>query len=414
MKNLILAPLCALTLNISGTASAQYLLSDASPSLFNLARYVRENPKAADLQQYVGPGDAYLFFGDKSKFRLETNLTIDAQGGGILESAGSYARGNYFLDGYVFNKQIADGHILDLGAEANFGSSQMTAYVRVLGEEKYHGSIKTVYDQTFVRDIPFEHTVYGVPMLGVKVTGNVGGELGLHAAPHLRIDKALGVNFTPRLALHGEAAVTAEALMFLTAEARGTVKILQAEFVSSANLGLIPAEKFIYGNVGIDATNISALDGKIELYARTGAGSQVPEGVNGSLWQIVGSLIGNREWRHTLWDPEALFTKTFGYYGRSFATFVSPPASEEACLASQKNLLATLSSRLFQLSMKRETSSGLEAQALAAAEISMGDVRAKTQAICSPDDEESSEETEVARNERPSFWNKFGNAFAPF
>lgn len=87
-----------------------------------------------------------------------------------------------------------------------------------------------------------------------------------------------------------------------------------------------------------------------------------------------------------------LYKTTLGYYGRSFATFVTPPASEDLCLASQKNLLTTLSSRQFQLGTQKQKSSGLEAQTLAAAEISMGDVRAQTMAICSKDDEAAAEE----------------------
>jgi hypothetical protein len=316
--------------------------------LFNFAHLVTLEPALAKLLPFVGPGEAYLYFGEKDKFRVETNLTVDANGG-ITDTGSRYISSDYYLDGYIFGRQLTDGALIDMQARANFNTMKLTGYVRFLGDDKYNGEIKVGIDKTFIRDLEYDKTIYGVPMLGVNVNATLGGELGMRAAPGLRADQAISASFEPSIKLQGAATISLKALKFLSASAEGTVEILDLKLSSGAALGLIPSSNFVYANMGIDGATISALDGKIDLYASAadiGGALSLPSGVNSLLWSLVGIKPSSLTWKHTLWDPEAAYVTTLKRYGNSFVSFYKEPAAS-ACpamiAAVQDNLKGRLS-----------------------------------------------------------------------
>ncbi|RYZ57397.1 MAG: hypothetical protein EOP07_09970 [Proteobacteria bacterium] len=301
----------------------------SASQLFNFAHLVTVQPALAKLLPYVGPGEAYLYFGEKDKFRVETNLTVDANGG-LTDTGSRYISSDYYLDGYIFGRQLTDGALIDMQARANFNSMKLTGYVRFLGDDKYNGEIKVGIDKTFIRDLEYDKTIYGVPMLGVNVNATLGGELGMRAAPGLRADQAISASFEPSIKLQGAATISLKALKFLSASAEGTVEILDLKLSSGAALGVIPSSNFVYANMGMDGATISALDGKIDLYASAadiGGALSLPSGVSNLLWSLVGIKPSSLTWKHTLWDPEPAYVTTLKRFGNSFITFYKAPTA---------------------------------------------------------------------------------------
>ncbi|MBC7659302.1 MAG: hypothetical protein H7249_06295 [Chitinophagaceae bacterium] len=333
--------------------------SNAS-QLFNFAHLVTVQPALAKLVPYVGPGEAYLFFGDKDKFRVETNLTVDANGG--LTATGSrYIRSDYYLDGYIFGRQLANSSLIDMQAKADFNAMKVTGYVRFLGDDKYNGEVKVGIDKTFIRDISYDKVIYGMPMLGVSVSATLGGELGMRAAPGLRADLALTASFEPRVQLSGTGVINLTALQFLSARAEGQIEILNMKLSTTAALGTVPASKFVYANMSMDGATIKALDGRIDLYAEAG-GSGLPKGVSSLLWSLVG-LGGTNEWHHTLWDPAPAYLATADRFGKTVIGFWQKPGVGIACITLSSGLKSELSGRLGALE-KEDVENGDEYLAL--------------------------------------------------
>lgn len=329
---------------------------------FNMAKFIRENKSTAALKGYVSNGDANVGFGDKKKFRVETNFVVTAEGKTSLPVGKRNASASYWLDSYIFNKKIGKdrGYILDMGAHASLDSKGMEAYVRFLGTDKYRGHISGVYDQTFARDLNAEAVAYPVPLLGVKLGGKIGGELGLRAELGINSADMITLAIRPRAALQAAAAAGIEVLKFAEAKVQGSVKIIEIQIATSASLGYIAASRFTYGNIGVDAGAITAADGKVELIAKAGVPGFLPGGVDKKLWSKLLGAIGVKsewEWKHTIWDPKPGFVKEIPGFGTSFFKFL-----DKNCKPKVNAVRNTLNRHRDALNKHKGKVSGLDAK----------------------------------------------------
>jgi hypothetical protein len=362
------ASLSLLVLNACGadktknTASELQGLADSGETqAFNLARFIRENKNTTALKGFVTRGDANVGFGDKKKFRVETNFTVNADGRTSLPLVKRNTSANIWLDSFIFNKKIgsAKGYILDMGANASLDSSQMEAYLRFLGEDKYRGHVSGVYEQAFTRDLNRDAIVYPVPMLGVKLGGNIGGELGLRAQLGVNNAEMITLAIRPRAALHAGVAAGIEVLKFAEARVEGMVKVIDMQIATSASIGYIPASRFTYGNIGVDAATITAADGKVEILAKATVPGFLPGGVDKKLWTKLLSAVGLNtewEWRHTVWDPQPGFVKDIPGFGTSFYKFM-----DKDCRSKTGPVRDALNRHRDALNQHKGTVSGLDA-----------------------------------------------------
>lgn len=330
---------------------------------FNLAKFIRENKATAALKGFVGAGDANVGFGDKGKFRVETNFVVTADGKTSLPVLKRNTSANYWLDAFIFNKKIGvpKGFILDMGASAELDTKGLEAYIRFLGQDKYRGHVDNVYDQTFARDLNAETVAYPIPLLGVKLGGKIGGELGLRAQLGVNRADVITMGIKPRAGLHAAAAIGLEALKFAEAKIEGTVKIIEATVATSASIGYITAVGFAYGNIGVDATAITAADGKVEVIAKTSIPGFLPGDIDKKLWTWLAGALGIKtewEWKHTIWDPKPGFVKEIPGFGTSFFKFVD----NQECKSKVATVRQVLDSHKAALDSHKGTVSGLDAQ----------------------------------------------------
>lgn len=355
--------------------------------VFGLASYVKNSIALIKLHPYVGPGAAYLFFGEEDKFRVQSNLTVEARGGSAIVGGGDrYIRTAYFLDAFAFGRPLADGDAVDIEAKADLNTMKLNVSVRALGNTLYQNEITTGYNQTFTRDFEYKNQAsvssLGIPIpgLGVTITGKIGGEVGLRAAPGLRGDGAIAASFEPNIALHGSLAGGLTAFKFASVEARGTAMIMDFRVSGSANLGYSPFNNFIYGDAGFDGGSIKALDGKLELLAAADLGGALPEGVAPVLWQLLGSSVERKEWKHTLWDPELVYSSKIPSRGASFMKYLKTP---ENCVEASAKTKENLLSRMAKLEGQKDTFVDQEAIVLESSIKALASVMTQLDAFCS-------------------------------
>ena len=343
------------------SSELQGVADSGETQAFNMAKFIRENKNTSALKGFVSRGDANLGFGDKKKFRVETNFVVTVDGKTSIPVPKRNTSANYWLDSYIFDSKIGKerGYILDMGANASLGSRAMEAYVRFLGEDKYRGKVSSVYEQTFTRDLNAEAVAYPVPSLGVKLGGKIGGELGLRAELGVNNAEMLTMSIRPRASLHAAIAAGIEVLKFAEAKVEGTVKIIDIQIATSASLGYIGSQRFTYGNIGVDAGAITAADGKVELIAKTSIPGFLPGGVDKKLWGKLLGAIGIKtewEWKHTIWDPTPGFVKNIPGFGTSFFKFL-----DKDCRSKVGAVRRTLSAHRDALNAHKGRVSGLDA-----------------------------------------------------
>lgn len=313
-----------------GTDSDLESVESKGSEKFNLARFLRENPRTTMLKDSIGQGDAYIFFGDKNKFRLETNMSLDTQGEkGFFMGGPRGIAAAYWLDGYVFGKRIGDssdrGYLVDLGATGELEVVTMEAHIRFLGQDKYKGDLEGVLDQSFMRDLNIEPVYYPIPLLGLKAGGNIGGELGLRAELGIKTPESMSMIFRPKTSLNAGLSGGIELLKFASAKIQGVISILSIDVASTANLGFMKDTGYSYGHTGVDGSELKALDGKVEILAKAGVQGVLPGGIDAKLWEKVLGAIGiedtSWEWRHTVWNPTPVFERDLPAYGNSFMKF---------------------------------------------------------------------------------------------
>lgn len=303
---------------------------------FNMATFIRENPRTQILKNYVSPGDSSLFFGQKDKFYIESNMTLDSQGEkGFIFGGPRAVTAAYWLDGFVFGKKMGGnaprGFLIDVGATADLATTTLEAHFRFLGQDKFSGQVDGIYENTFVRDLSIEPIFYPVPLLGIRVAGNIGGELGLRTELGVKTPDSINLNFKPKSQINAGLSSSIELIHFLSAKVEGIVNLMSFDLASAADLGYIKAANYLYGHNGVDGGQLQALDGKIEISAKAGVTGILPAGVDARLWNLLGVDPSQTSWSHTIWDPKPVLTDDLPAYGNSFMKFSSKPKNLSDC-----------------------------------------------------------------------------------
>ena len=363
----------------------------AGNQAFNFAKFATENPSIKDtLGQLSQAGNSYLGFGERDKFRAEMNLTVQTFGDRSDATSRRKIAAGYWLDTFVFNERIGGGNnrgmTLDLGTLAHMDTLKADVVVRFVGNDLYKGETgEAAYENSFMRDFNYEKVFYPVPMMGVKVAGVVGGELGMRVQAGVRRDNALGLSFVPRATVN--AGLTGGMVLsnFASAEAVGTSKLADLKLGTSAHLGLIPSGQLAYGSIGVDGGEFRALDGKIELFAKAGLGNVLPAGVGRNIWQwVLGKLDikENWEWRHTVFDPKLIYVAKIPRYGNQFAAFYAKPKDLGACQLAQANASRQVNEHVEVLSKYRDDVEGMARVSTEAALESFQVIRGQVLALC--------------------------------
>lgn len=364
-------------------------VAEKSSTKFNLASYVKENPKMENLKRAVAPDESYLFFGERNKFRAETNFIIESRSDKSFFDGDRAISASYFIDSYVFDKRIGGngrGSILDLGAVADMASSTIEAHVRFMGQDKYKGELGKSLDQTFTRDLNLETVYYPVPMLGLKVGGNVGGELGLKAELGFRNDRMMSLLFQPKTSISAGLGGGVTALAFATAKIEGLVRLLELKLAASANLGYMAERGFSYGHIGVDGGELTAIDGAIKILARAGLDGILPAGIDKALWKFVMKTIGIEksewEWEHTVWDPAPISENDVPAYTSSFAKMGKEPKDLSDCRLAVAEVDATLEQHISQLQAYSGDLEDFEVDMIQSSLKNLGEIRTKNQGYC--------------------------------
>ncbi|RYZ79650.1 MAG: hypothetical protein EOP04_27345 [Proteobacteria bacterium] len=148
-------------------------------------------------------------------------------------------------------------------------------------------------------------------------------------------------------------------MKFAKAEVVGTAKLVDLVVSASANLGYSPVNQFVYGSAGLDGGRLEALDGKIEIFAQADLNGLLPGGIDDALWKMVGFEKSTYDFKHTLFDPEAVAKQDIPSRTTSYYTYFKAPS--ENCSEVTAKTQANLESRLSLL--EKETSK-LSAQPL--------------------------------------------------
>lgn len=363
----------------------------AGNQTFNLAKFSKDSGSLkGNLGKHSESGNTYLGFGDKNKFRAEMNLTVQTFGEKSDSAAERKIAAGYWLDTFVFGKKIGGsknrGMTLDLGAVGHMDKLKADVAVRFVGKDLYKGETReAAYENSFMRDFNYEAVIYPIPMIGIKVGGTVGGELGMRVAAGVRRDNALGLSFVPRAAINGGITGGIVLISFASAEAIGTAKLADLVVGSSANLGLIPSGKLAYGNIGIDGGEFKALDGKVDLLAKAGLGNVLPKGVANNIWKWVLGKLGVKldwEWRHTIWDPKPLYVAKIPRLGTQFAAFYAKPKNNDECKNAQGNASRKVDEHVSTLTKFRDGSQGMTRLSTDAALESFNSIRDQVKKLC--------------------------------
>lgn len=358
---------------------------------FNLAKFVRENPKTEILKKLVGDGDSFLFFGDKTKFRIETNMTLDTQGEkGFFFGGPRAIAAAYWLDGYVFNKKIGGssdrGYLIDLGAIGDLETTSLEAHVRFLGQDKYRGKVEGHYEKTFMRDLSIEPVYYPMPLLGVKLSGNIGGELGLSADLGVKTANVMSLVFRPEVKLNGGLSGGVEVLKFVSAKVQGLVSMIDLNLAGTADLGFLKEANYSYGHTGVDVGELKAMDGLLEVFAKAQLKGVLPGGVDAALWKIARETVGlekeEYEWQHTIWDPKPVVQKDLSSYGNSFMKFAKMPSGLADCHEKAALISETLDKHAASLEAKNKSLQGIESTATAQSVDYLKEIKLKVSQYC--------------------------------
>jgi len=308
---------------------------------FSLTSYARAKPSLAALASMAAPGDAYLAIGSKDRFEVDTNMTADTV---LQEHAAPSFKADFWIDAYVFGKQIGGagsgghGQVIEILVQASPDPAGVQAIIRYLGQEKYHGDIKGKWKQSFTRSLGDNATFYPVPLLGVTVTGNIGGEFGGRSEVVYQETQAIAVSFIPGISLHGGIGGGVKPLSFTSAIAEGQVTLIDTNIATVASLGYHPKLGMVVGDLGVEDGQFRTIDGKIVVKANAdlSLGNKLPGGVPEKLWhsvttKVTGSDKQQYAWEHTVWQPAKVPPHKLPPYGKYLHRFIQPPASVGEC-----------------------------------------------------------------------------------
>lgn len=300
---------------------------------FNLASYARTNPKMKDLGKIVAPGDAYLGLGDKKTFLVQTNVTADGE-----LPAGSAPRvlAGMWVNASVFNLDLgAKSKLIEVTAESKDKNSGIVGTVRYQGQEKFKKPLTHLWDQTFTRSMEGDAVVpTPIPGLGVKFSGNIGGEFGGKIDPSVRTEDALRLSFVPRVGLVAGIAGGVSALSFASAQGFGSVTILETRMAHYAALGVHRDLGIAAGGIGIEDGDMTWLSGQLGIRAETGLDVPgLPPGVNAALWTLVRAVLpGVKDsYEYTLWKPDPINISKLPSFANYARRLIQKPMSGDEC-----------------------------------------------------------------------------------
>lgn len=236
---------------------------------FNLGEHLQKSG-AKSSAKGVNFGSNGLSIGGPSNFLLDNNV--------VVKSQNQKLSAQYYTDVTVLRKKLP-GHAIDLTASANAGDRDAQVNFRILGQSLYSVKKSNPMNQSFTRDIGVTIPYPILPALSVDLGGSVGGEVGFSVSPGLASDnRSLKVIFDPEANLNGKIKAGVSVL-FARAEAKGTVKVIQARMPVTTSIGAA-------NQVQVDPLAINLLAGKIDLNASLSFGNILP-GPAAQLWKKV-------------------------------------------------------------------------------------------------------------------------------
>ncbi|RYZ84509.1 MAG: hypothetical protein EOP04_17850 [Proteobacteria bacterium] len=382
-KMVIVAALTVPTLGACGKADSTQsseVKGDGSSkdkkSVFNLAEYLQTSPYSEELKSYVNTGD--VIFGDMNKLGIRSNVKVETSGETSLTPNGKrnitsmfylngaiYPRGVKLPDGTVASRigiKLANGtliknnfidnggdpttlsdeevedleyQIVDIQAKAGFDVQGIEGHFRFLGKDVYKPqSLKAVYEFSETREVSVGYPIFP----GGVVKASIGGELGFKAEAVVRKDDAISLHFQPKMSIQSSAQTKIKALV-VAGGIKGVLTLLETAVNTSASISYLPKQDFAYGDISMDSAEIKALDGKVFLFASIGLdtlfenflGDYLPVGSK-EIWKKVSGFFGvklEKEWKHTIWDPEPVFTRKIPARGVFFTSNTEGMSSSE-------------------------------------------------------------------------------------
>lgn len=324
---------------------------------FNLASYARNHPEMRALGKIVAPGDAHLGLGDKKTFLVETNVIADGE-----VPAGSPPRlqAGMWVNAAVFNLDLgAKNKLIEVSAEAKDKATGVVGTVRYQGQEKFKKPLSRLWEQTFTRSMDGDAVVpTPIPGLGVKFSGNIGGEFGGRIDPSVHVEDSLRLSFVPRVGLTAGIAGGVSALSFASAQAFGSVTILDTRMAHYAALGFHRDLGMAAGSIGIEDGAMKWLAGKVGIRAQTGLDIPgLPPGVNALLWTLVRSIVHGirEEYEYTLWKPDPINVNKLPSFANYMRRLTKMPTDRDECAArlAQMSVKVQAMSREIEADVKR-------------------------------------------------------------
>jgi hypothetical protein len=223
-------------------------------------------------------------------------------------------------------------------------------------------------------------------MLGVRVGGNIGGELGLRTELGVKTDNSIRLLFKPKAKVNAGLSSSIQVLNFASAKVEGIVSIMAFNIAASADLGYIKAADYSYAHSGIDGAELVALDGKVDISAKAEVAGILPAGIDPSLWTLILNSTGinqsKLEWKHTIWDPKPIKISDMPAYGSSFMKFFKKPRGLSDCQASVALVGKTLDEHIALVRENAKILEGVEALLSAQSILNLTEIKDETNKYC--------------------------------
>lgn len=337
--------------------------SDLAPSLedietekdtiFSFAEFAAKSPQLKNsLGALTSKDKSYLEIGKQNRFAIQTNARVQNTLSKVIDDKRLNIQGSFWVDGFAFNNKIGGngtGALTDMGIEANAQDLHLKGHLRFLGKDRLAGILKTAIDQVLTRELGGDALIFGSELLGLKVGGNIGGQIGLKADLDRNIDDAAVLAFTPKSGLNAGITTKVESLSFSRVEVAGLVNLIDSSIVNQGTFGALRKISLILGDIGMDSGEFKALDGKIVLGASVGAHGELPTNVDRNLWTIMteksaeilkkwGVWLPSLKWQHHLWDPKPVYVKDLPEFMKPFISFFRKPMTSDQCMEKYEEL----------------------------------------------------------------------------
>lgn len=320
--------------------------------VFNFAEYAANHPSlASTLGSLASKDRSYLNIGEPNRFGIQTNAKMENSLNKGFEKRTSLD-GSFWVDAFAFGNKLGGagvGSLVDMGIQANERDMSLKGYLRFLGNERLAGALKSSINQILTRSLGGDAILYGSPVLGLKVGGNIGGQIGLKADLDRNIDDSTIFAFTPKSGLNGGLTTKIESLSFARVEIAGLVNIIDSSLVNQGTFASLRQLELVVGDIGMDSGTFSALDGSIVIGASAGSEGVLPNNVDKNLWVTMtekaanllkkwGTWIPDLKWTHIVWDPTPIMIKDLPEFSKPFFNYFKKPANRLQCEARYSEL----------------------------------------------------------------------------